>query len=141
MNDIEIKLLTTTARFPEYAYPGDAGFDIFTDEAFTLMPGERHAFKTGVASCIPQGFYLQIMGKSGLALNKGLAILGGVVDASYRGEWTVIALNTGRDVVEVKARQKIAQGVMHVCPPFQLRMVFNLSDSLRGTNGLGSTGL
>jgi dUTP pyrophosphatase len=88
-----------------------------------------------------KGYVALIKGKSGLALNKGLAILGGVIDSNYRGEYAVIILNTGYDDLVIKKNQKIAQLLIQPVERAEFEEVNELSNTVRGDGGFGSTGL
>lgn len=42
------KKLTDDAITPEYAHESDSGFDLYTAEEVTILPGERAAIPTGL---------------------------------------------------------------------------------------------
>jgi len=137
---IKFKKIKIEAIVPRYALSGDAGMDIFSAENYTLSPGERHGFSTGVASEIPEGFFILFAPKSGLALKDGIDVLAGVIDSGYRGEWIVILINFGDKQKEVKVGDKLAQGILQKVEPLEVREVEELSKSERGEGGFGSTG-
>lgn len=137
---LKFKLLSPQAKLPEYAHAQDAGFDLFSAETVTLAPGQRHVFKIGIASEIPLGYFVSIRDKSGLAAGKGLHVLGGVIDAGYRGEWGVVLVNLGNTGCMVEKGDKIAQGILQPAPKAQIVETDQLSDTSRGTGGFGSTG-
>jgi dUTP pyrophosphatase len=136
---LKITLLKPEARVPTYAHPGeDAAFDIYSCEERVLMPAERHKFNVGIASEFPPEYFLKIEGKSGLADKFGLAVLGGVIDAGYRGEWGIILANLGTKNLFIFPGDKIAQGVLLLRPSFQIELVAELEPSRRGHHGFGS---
>ena len=63
---MKVQLLSPTAKVPVRAHPTDAGFDLFSDETISIMPGERHAVKTGIAVGVPAGYVGLIWEKAGL---------------------------------------------------------------------------
>ncbi|MFH1590747.1 MAG: dUTP diphosphatase [archaeon] len=141
--DITVKTrLTTDAKLPAYAHPGDAGMDLFSNEEATLAPMERALVPTGVFLEIPEGFEGQVRPKSGLAIKQGLTCLNtpGTIDAGYRGEVKVILINLGKEEVILLKGSKIAQLVFSKVDYAQLDVTDNLSDSKRGEGGFGSTG-
>ena len=136
---LKIKLLRPEAKVPAYAHPGeDAAFDIYSCEDVVLQPGDRYAFNTGIASEFPSDFWLEIKGKSGHAHLHGIAVVGGVIDAGYRNEWSVILVNLGHKPWTVTKGMPIAQGALHPRPSFMIAVVDKLGQSDRGEHGLGS---
>lgn len=128
--------------FPSYATEGAAGLDIVTAQDLSLAPGERIAAPTGFAIEIPPGYEVQVRPRSGLALKHGITCLNtpGTIDSDYRGEVKVILANLGQETFSVRRGERIAQLV----PAPVLRAAFEevpqLSDSVRGAGGFGSTG-
>ena len=77
---LNYKKLIPEAVAPTKAHKDDAGFDMCTTEIFTLDPGQRYMTQSGVAIQLPQGTYGRFAPRSGLALNKGIDVLAGVID-------------------------------------------------------------
>ena len=128
---------------PSYAHPGDAGADLRAREDAVLLPGERKLVPTGVAIALPEGFVALIHPRSGLATKHGLTIVNapGTVDAGYRGEISVTLLNTdSSQPIELRRGDRIAQMVIQRVEYAQFIPVSELSGSVRGTGGFGSTG-
>jgi dUTP pyrophosphatase len=81
--------------------------------------------------------------RSGLATKHGLTIVNapGTVDAGYRGEISVTLLNTDtREAIELRRGDRIAQMVIQRVEYAQFVPVNELSESVRGAGGFGSTG-
>lgn len=73
----------------------NAGFDIypcFDEEYYIISPGETALIPSGIASVIPEGYYIQIQ-ERGSSGGKGIKYSAGVIDSSYRGEWFLAASN------------------------------------------------
>ena len=121
-----------------------AGADMYAaiDESAIIAPNETKFIPTGLAFEIPEGYAGFIYARSGLASKKGLAPANkvGVVDADYRGQIFVALFNHSKSAQTVSHGERIAQLVI---APF-LKAEFNetdeLSDTVRGEGGFGSTG-
>lgn len=136
-------MLDPDLEAPSYAHPGDAGADLRAREDVVLQPGERRLVPTGVAIALPEGFVALIHPRSGLATRHGLTIVNapGTVDAGYRGEIAVTLLNTdASQPIELHRGDRIAQMVIQRVEYAQFIPVDELSGSVRGTGGFGSTG-
>jgi len=131
-----------TGKIPEYKSVGAAGLDLYSaeKEEVVLLPRCRRKITTGFSLAIPEGYCGKIEAKSGLALNHGLIVLGGLIDSDYRGVIEVMFYNTD-DAYFVKPGQAIAQLVIYPCPRITLMPVTILPPTARGTGGFGSTGL
>lgn len=137
---VKIKKLRESIKLPSYALEGDAGLDLFSDEDTIINPGERHVFNTGFALEIPSGYCALIWDKSGISLNRGLKVMGGVFEYTYRGEYTICLFNTGKVSQEFKKGDKIAQLLIQPIVTAELVEVDELSDTIRGLGKCGSTG-
>jgi len=140
MLTIKFKKVKENAILPSYANPGDAGMDLFSTEDYTLRPGERHGYGTGIAAELPEDYFVQFAPKSGLAVKNGIDVLAGIIDSGYRGEWIVILINLGQEPKEIKPGDKIAQGILEKLERAEIEEVSELSETQRGTGGFGSTG-
>ena len=141
---INIKRLTETAILPERGSAYAAGYDLFADvnESVEIQPHETKMIGTGLAIEIPEGYFGGIFARSGLSSKEGLrpANCVGVVDTDYRGEVKVALHNDGEVVREIKAGQKIAQLVVVPFLGVEFDEVEELSETVRGVGGFGSTG-
>src|SRR5881396_2656489 len=95
---------------------GSAGMDLLADIGadVVLPPGGRQLVPTGIALAIPAGFEGHVRPRSGLALRHGLTLLNspGTIDADYRGEIAVVAINLGQEPVTISRGDRIAQLVI-----------------------------
>jgi dUTP pyrophosphatase len=143
---IQVELLNEDAKFPEYAYPSDSGFDLYSMVDLEIGPFGRALIPTGIKLSIPEEFEIQVRSKSGLAINHGLMVLNspGTVDSGYNGEIKVILFNTNNHKVVISKGMKIAQAVLSPVVNgkyVNLIEVDKVTDGDRGDNGFGSTGL
>lgn len=130
---------------PSYETSAAAGMDIRAALGFsiTLKPGERMLIPTGLQMALPEGYEAQIRPRSGLAIKHGITMLNspGTIDADYRGEVKVIAINHGTEDFTIQHGDRIAQMVISPVVQLGIQVVDDLSDTERGTGGFGSTGV
>lgn len=130
---------------PKYQSAGASGFDVRAQlsQPVTLQPMQRALIPTGLTFEIPVGFEIQARPRSGLAAKQGLSVLNtpGTIDADYRGEVQIILVNLGSDAVTINDQDRCAQLV--ICPVIQAQfeLVNELSETVRGVGGFGSTGI
>ena len=141
---VKIKKLNEKAILPTYGSPYSAGADLYAciDEDITVEPGKTVFVKTGLAMEIPVGFAAFIYARSGLACKKGLAPANkvGVVDCDYRGEVMVALHNHSNEARTVTVGERIAQLVVAPYYTADFCECDELSDTVRGEGGFGSTG-
>jgi dUTP pyrophosphatase len=136
---IQFQLMNKDAKPPARGTDQAAGFDLYSTQSFDLRPGVRHAFPNGVRCAIPEGWCGMIYPRSGLAVKQGLDKLAGLIDSDYRGDIHAVLYNSGDEVIEIKAGDRIAQ--MVVVPYMgDAVLVDDLDDTDRGDGGFGSTG-
>ena len=141
---LEYRLLSETAQPPARAHEGDAGLDLHADEAAHLDPGDRASVGTGIAIAVPDGHAGMVLPRSGLAAEHGITLVNapGLIDAGYRGELRVLLLNTdGVRSFKVAPGDRIAQLVLVRVEAPELAEVGELSETVRGAGGFGSTGV
>jgi dUTP pyrophosphatase len=139
----KIKPLKPVTILPKKAYDGDAGFDVFNNEAsMVIWPDEKRKIKLGFAIELPEGYVALIQEKSGMAFKNGFITIGNVIDATYRGECHAIVWNTGDRPITIELGTKVAQMLIMPCYTGSAYLVVDeLSESTRGEDGFGSTGL
>jgi dUTP pyrophosphatase len=135
--------LINGAKLPEYKTNGASGADICSTISTEIEPDNIAIIPTGLLPEIPEGYEIQIRPRSGLAAKYGITVLNtpGTIDSDYRGEIKVILINTGKDKFVINKGDRIAQIV--VAPVVQAQFVnkIELSETERGTDGFGSTGV
>ncbi len=141
---LPIKRLDPSVELPSYAYDGDAGLDLRSNEDVTLEPFERWPVATGLAIAIPDGYAGFVQPRSGLALREGLSMANtpGLIDAHYRGELKVCAINLDpHNPIHIERGERIAQLVIQKVPVVELEEVDELDETDRGCGGFGSSGV
>ena len=134
------KSLHPDAILPSRGSSSAAGLDLYSIEPVSLAPNERRLVRTGLAVAIPDGFYGRIAPRSGLATKHGVDVLAGVIDADYRGEIQCLLHNTSDETVELPAQTKICQLIIEKIITPTPEWVDDLTDTVRGSGGFGSTG-
>jgi dUTP pyrophosphatase len=144
LDQLHIRLLRTGARVPARTRPGDAGYDLYSAEGFSLWPGERVTVPTGVAIALPQGIAGLVVPRSGLAASHGISVVNGpgLIDPNYRGEIRVVLVNLGDARFEAAVGDRIAQLLLvpFVAPGACVVDELPPSGDDRGANGFGSSG-
>ncbi|WP_311043568.1 MULTISPECIES: dUTP diphosphatase [Rhizobium] len=147
-NDIRIgvALINEHARLPEFKTSGSVGADLFAafeGSSITLDPGTRATVPTGIGLQLPDGIEAQIRPRSGLAAKHGISVLNspGTVDSDYRGEISVVLINTSDTAFTISSGDRIAQIIIApvIRPLFE--RVNELDPTSRGEKGFGSTGV
>lgn len=137
---VKFKRLTSTAKLPTYANPGDAGLDVYCAHDVDVWPHSRCTIRTGIAAQFDDGYVALVWDKSGIAQKKGLTVLGGVLDSGYRGEWVIILYNTTQITKSFFAGEKIAQVLMQPVMRAEIEEVEELDETERGNGAFGSSG-
>ena len=141
---VNIKKLSEKAIIPSYGSEFAAGADLYAciDSEVTVNPHQTVVIPTGVALELPVGYAGLIYARSGLATKKGLAPANkvGVVDCDYRGEVKVALHNHSEIPQTVAVGERVAQLVITPYITAEFIAVDELSTTVRGAGGFGSTG-
>lgn len=141
---VNIKRLDPSVELPSYAYEGDAGLDLRSNEDVTIEPHGRVLVGTGLAIALPDGYAGFVQPRSGMALKRGLSIANtpGLIDAHYRGELKIICINLdAHEPIHIERGERIAQLVIQQVPIVTLVEVDELDETDRGSGGFGSSGI
>ena len=129
---------------PSYQSGGSSGLDLRAAvvKEVTLRPGEIMLIPTGLSISLPKGYEAQIRPRSGLALRYGLGLVNspGTIDADYRGEIGVIAINWGKKPLTIRRGERIAQVVISKVSRARVEEVDELDATKRGKGGFGHSG-
>lgn len=144
--EVRIKLENGAAPL-RLATPGSAGYDLaaLTKEPIIIEPSSSRLISTGISLELPTGFAATVCSRSGLSIKNGIHVLNspGIIDSDYRGEVKVILHNTGKSAFQVINGMYIAQLLFLTIPALVLKQEqgLELSQTIRNTNGFGSTGV
>ena len=137
--NVKIKLCDDGV-LPTYAHIGDACCDCYAAEDLTIAYGQWAKVKLGFCLELPSGYEAQIRPLFGLS-SKGVIAILRTIDSNYRGEVCAIIQNNSFDDFEIKFGDRICQMKIERVEPVVFKVVEKLSDTLRGSNGFGSTGV
>jgi dUTP pyrophosphatase len=164
---IKIKKLTPTAIMPMKATAGATCFDVSADPAYgeiVVDLGCVTTVSTGLAFEIPEGWEMVVYSRSGHASKHNIRLANSVgkIDNDYRGEllvmltrgysverselirelsaWILGEVEAEGDPVKFKPGSRIAQIEFRPTYSVRLELVDELSETRRGSGGLGSTG-
>lgn len=159
---INVKKLYEDAQLPTRGSEYAAGYDLYAyikDAEETILVTSRQTFKTGGQTILilphqtvkvktglsfelPENTFGAIFARSGLATKEGLrpANCVGVCDADYRNEYIVALHNDTDEAKVIHHGDRIAQLVLLPFIPMEFNEVSELSKTVRGGNGFGSTG-
>lgn len=163
MVTVPFQKISPPVQLPKYAKPGDAGLDCYIrlfqhpridpdsgqqilddhpSNTCIIHPMQRVLCKLGFKTAIPEGYYVQVVPRSGLALWNGLTILNtpGTIDAGFRNEWGAIVINLSTAPVTLRVGDKICQIIATRLETLVVEETTTLPDSDRGLGGFGSTG-
>lgn len=145
MEKIKVKIINTSGNtLPAYETPSAAGMDVRAaiTGPVTLRPLERTLIPTGLRIQLPQGYECQIRPRSGLALRHGISLVNtpGTVDADYRGEIGIIAINLSSEPYTITPGERIAQMVIKEYVKVEWEPVTRIDETERGDGGFGHTG-
>lgn len=136
---MQVTKLNAEAKLPTRAHADDAGLDLYSVSETTLRPHEPVRVPTGIAMAIEPGHVGMICDRSSLGA-KGIRVLGGVVDAGYRGEVQVILINLRNEPISLAKGDKIAQMLIVPVSACGVTEVASLDQTARDASGFGSTG-
>lgn len=132
-------------KLPTYETIGAAGADCYAriNKKVIVKAKTVETIPLGFAVEIPEGYEMQIRGRSGNARKKWVQVFDspGTIDSDYRGEVGAILYNASENDFEVNPGDRIAQAI--IAPVIQTKWeeVTELSETKRGTGGFGSTGI
>ena len=147
MKIINIKKTDENAKIPTYGSEFAAGADLYAvihneENRVEILPGETAFIDTGIVMEIPNGYVGLVYARSGLSCKQGLAPANkvGVVDSDYRGNIMVALYNQSNETRIVSEGDRIAQIIIQPVEQFGFKVTENLSNTVRGNGGFGSSG-
>lgn len=144
---IYFKKMRAGAKLPSFGN-GDhsnAGIDLYCCDDITIEPHSRAYVPSGVAwdpveLLTDFSKPCMIIKPRSSNIKRGLQTIEGTVDCGYRGEIVLCLINLLDQPITIKDGERVAQGVVVLLPMVEVEEKENLSESVRGSNGFGSTG-
>ena len=137
---VKFKKLIDYAIPFKYTREGDACMDMYSVEDIAIEPNSTKIISTGIALEIPTGFEGIVRGRSGLA-SKGIHVHIGTIESSYRGDIGIIITNTTNKSFSINRGDRIAQFTVKPVNNILMEELEVLSETERGANGFGSSGI
>lgn len=137
--NLKFKKLDPRSRIPERKTEGACGYDLYTIEPVVLLPFTITTIRTGVAVEIPEEHFGWLTGRSFWEF-AGILSIQGKIDSDYRGELKGAMINFNKETITIGAHERFAQLVILKYEGLKTEGVQELSETIRGSNGFGSTG-
>ena len=114
---------------------------MYANEETTIEPNNKAMISTGIHCTLSSpDYYLRVAPRSGLAAKHAINVLAGVVDYDYTGEIKVILINHGKETFNVNKYDRVAQLIPTKTIYPKIKLVDELPETKRGSDGFGSTG-
>lgn len=143
---LKIMQLHEEAQLPKEATAGSVGLDLSSISSVEVLPNRivptAYMVHTGIALEIPKGYHGKVFLRSSTGAKTKLRLANGtgIIDSDYRGELLLLVENIGQYSEYISKGQRIAQLILEKNEAFKISVVNKLSDTERGTAGIGSTG-
>ena len=134
-----VEKLYPDAKLPQKAHLGDAGFDLYSHDYYSIPPYAHELVSTGIKLAIPEGHVGLIWDKSGVAF-EGMKTMGGVIDSNYRGEIKVIIKNLSEEMYNIIPGQKVAQILIQAISDIEIHEEKINDETEREAGAFGSSG-
>lgn len=145
MIKIKFKKLYSCAKMPEKVTEGAGCYDLW----FLPPPNEAHRhvigwhssmiISIGISVEIPKGYRGVLTARSSQS-SKDVLVLPGVIDSDYRGDIGPRIWNAGKSNYVIERGDRIAQFHIEKVEDIEWVEVEELSETVRGDKGFGSTG-
>lgn len=141
--DISIKL-AEGGKLPQYKTKGASCCDCYAriDNKYglTIFPHDRKLVPLGFAIELKEGYEAIIRPRSGLTKD-GIDVAIGTIDWDYRGEVCACVINDSENRVKIYSGDRVCQMKIQKAEQFNFVLVDELTETERGINGFGSTGV
>lgn len=143
MNEITVKVKRIeNGRLPTKGSVGAAAWDLYARVTCTVKAGDPPMLvPLGFQMEIPDGYHAKVLPRSSTGLKTPVRMANscGIIDSDYRGEVMMIA-EAVREDWHITAGDRVAQMLIEKNEPVVLVESDELSDTVRGSGGFGSTG-
>jgi len=138
---LKAKIIAKGAEIPKYNYDSDVGFDLRANENVEIFPGAQQRVRTGLVFEIPAGYIGIIRDRAGIVEKMGVHCVAGTFDSGFRGEVSIILVNTADETASIEKGMRICQMIIVPVVKVKITQVEKLSETERGEKSFGSTGL
>lgn len=137
---MKIVKLGEDIKLPVKSHLPDVGLDIFIPSDFSIESLETKTVGLGLKVAIPEGYAGMLVPRSSVA-EKGLIIQTSIIDPDYTGEIHLIVTNCSSHTQHIVKGSRLCSLVVYQTLNAYIEEVAELPATIRGTDGLGSTGL
>ena len=130
--------LSEKAISPHQTTPRSVGYDLFTPVDLLIQPNKQKTVFLDLAVTPPEGYYAQLMSKSGLIVLYELEVKAGVIDPNFTGNIGVVLKNNSDQPIEHLAGKQIAQLLFIKVATPTLIQVTSLAKTEQGEYGFGA---
>ena len=114
------------------------GYDLYIPTDFQIQPKEQKTVFTDLAITPPEGYYAQLMSKSGLIVLCELEVKAGVIDPDFTGNIGVVLKDNSDQPIERLVGEQIAQLLFIKVATPTLVQVTSLARTERGEYDFGA---
>lgn len=140
VENLKVEKLQEDVKLPSYAEELSNGLDLYIPEDITFKPGVRTLVNMKIKIHFPPFIWGMLAPKSGLAVKKGLDVMAGIIDESYRGIIHALMINHGNEDVTILKGEKLLQMILMSSVRSTVVEGRVDADTQRGEGGFGSTG-
>ena len=141
--NLKIKLFEG-GKIPEYKTDGAACADCFCNIAadeIKIPPQTGCLIPLGFALEIPEGYEVVVDPRSSLAHKKNGLVIHGEIDSDYRGQLFANVFNLNAiNELKIEKHERICQIKLQPIYRMNFEVAEELSETVRGEGGFGSTG-
>ena len=138
---VKIKLIEG-GKVPLFKTEGAVCADAYArlEKDVEIQPGARSLIPLGFACELPQGWELQVRPRSGLT-SKAVDNGWGTGDWDYTGEYKACVINNTKELLVIHNGDRVCQIAIREAPKIEFEVVNEIKETVRGSNGFGSTGV
>lgn len=125
---------------PVFKRDGDACADCYSNISVAIASKSRVIIPLGFSLEIPEGYEGVIRPRSGMT-SKEIDAAIGTIDSNYRGELKVVIINDSDKKITISKGDRICQLAIRKTEHITFEEVDELSETERGSNGFGSSGM
>ena len=125
---------------PTKKHETDACFDLRSAKDCVVPAVGTAEVSTGLKMNIPEGYYVEIRARSGLAFKHGIKAFHGTIDCGYLDTINVLLENNSLEPYHIKREDKIAQFRLVKLEPTEIEGVSSFGNAFNRGGGFGSTG-
>lgn len=138
---LQVLKLSDRATIPSRGSMYAAGYDLYSAYDRVIPRRGSAVVLLDIAISIPVGTYARIAARSGLAVKNAIDVGAGVIDYDYRGNVGVVLFNHSDNDFAICKGDRIAQLILERISMAPVVEVDALTETHRGQNGFGSTGV